>query len=143
MTDKWGRRLFKSGAVFLIILGLVHSFSLFTKLAPANATEKQLIDLMDNYKFNPVGSPRTMSDLFRGFSTCFMLAAFGFGLFDIALWGERSGLVKRAALVNLIWLAAMIAVALKYFFIVPISFRVIALLLFLLAWWRLPSEASA
>jgi len=143
MNDKWGRRLFKSGAVFLIIIGLVHSISLFTKLTPSNATEKQLIDLMDSYKFALPGTPRTISELFQGFSTCFMLAAFGFGLFDIALWSERAGLVKRAALVNVIWLAAMVAVALKYFFIVPIAFLVVAMLLFLLAWWRLPSEASA
>ena len=143
MPEKWGRRLFKAGTVFLIVLGLVHSISLFTKLTPSNATEKQLIDLMDNYKFDLAGSPRSMSDLFRGFSICFMLAALGFGLFDIALWSERAGLVKRAALVNLIWLIAMIAVALKYFFIVPIAFLVVALFLFLLAWWRLPLETSA
>jgi len=62
MTDKWGRRLFKTGAVFLLLLGLVHSLSLFEKPVPANDTERQLLDLMSNYKFNLMGSARSMSD---------------------------------------------------------------------------------
>ena len=86
MTDTLGRRLFKTGAVFLVILGLVHSLSLFRKIAPANPTEKQLLDLMDTYKFNLLGSPRSMSELMLGFSICFMLGCFGFALFDISLW---------------------------------------------------------
>jgi hypothetical protein len=48
MTDKWGRRLYKTGAVALLILGLVHSLSLFQDLVPANDTEKQLLNLMTN-----------------------------------------------------------------------------------------------
>ena len=43
MTDKWGRRLFKAGAVALLILGLVHSLSLIREQVPANDTEKQLL----------------------------------------------------------------------------------------------------
>src|SRR5260370_40741348 len=82
MTDKWGRRLFKTGAVALLILGAVHSISFFQKLLPANDTEKQLLNLMSNYKFNLAGSFRSMDDLMTGFSVCFMLAALGFGLFN-------------------------------------------------------------
>ncbi len=68
MTDKWGRRLFKTGAVALLILGAVHSISFFQKLLPANDTEKQLLNLMSNYKFNLAGSFRSMDDLMTGFS---------------------------------------------------------------------------
>ena len=46
MTDKWGRRLFKTGAVVLVLVGLVHALSLFEKPVPANDTERQLLDLM-------------------------------------------------------------------------------------------------
>ena len=60
MTDKWGRRLFTTGAVVLLLLGLVHSLSLFEKPIPANDTERQLLDLMSNYKFNVMGSMRTI-----------------------------------------------------------------------------------
>jgi hypothetical protein len=140
MTDKWGRRLFKAGAMALLILGLVHSLSLIRDLVPANDTEKQLLGLMSSYKFNLMGSLRSMDDLFRGFSVSFMMAALGFGIFDVVLWGERAGLLRRAALVNIIWLAVMTAVALRYFFVVPTSFLAVTLLIFILAWLKLPAE---
>ena len=142
MTDKWGRRLFKAGAVALLILGLVHSLSLIREQVPANETEKQLLGLMSGYRFNLMGSIRTMNDLVRGFSVSFMLAALGFALFDLLLFWERAGLLKRAALANIIWLAAMTAVALRYFFIIPISFFTATLLIFVLAWLKLPSEGT-
>ncbi len=142
MTDKWGRRLFKTGAVALLILGAVHSISFFQKLLPANDTEKQLLNLMSNYKFNLAGSFRSMDDLMTGFSVSFMLAALGFGLFDLLLFRERTGLLKRAALANMIWLAAMTVVSLHYFFVVPVSFLAAALLIFVLAWWKLPAEGA-
>src|SRR5258708_38428697 len=107
MTDKWGRRLFKTGAVALLLVGLVHSLSLIRERVPANDTERQLYGLMSSYKFNLLGSMRSMADLLRGFSISFMMAALGFGVFDLTLARERAGLLKRAALANVIWLAAM------------------------------------
>jgi len=142
MTDKWGRRLFKAGAVALLILGLVHSLSLIRERIPANDTEKQLLGLMSSYKFNLMGSARSMSDLLRGFSVSFMLGALGFGLLDMLLFRERAGLLKRAALANIIWLAATTAVSLSYFFIIPTSFLAATLLIFVLAWLKLPSEGT-
>ena len=143
MTDKWGRRLFKTGAVVLVLVGLVHSLSLFEKPVPANDTERQLLDLMANYKFNLMGSARSMADLMRGFSVSFMVAALGLGVLDLLLSRERSGLLKRVALINAIWLAAMTAVSLHYFFVVPTSFLAAAWLIFALAWLKLPAEAPS
>jgi hypothetical protein len=143
MTDKWGRRLFKTGAVALLILGLVHSLSLIRERVPANDTERQLYGLMSSYKFNLIGSMRSMADLLRGFSVCFMLGALGFALFDLLLFRERAGLLKRAALANIIWLVAMTAVALHYFFVIPTSFLAVTLLIFVLAWLKLPAEATS
>jgi len=142
MTDKWGRRLFKTGGIWLVILGLVHSVSLFNKMAPADETERQMLDLMANYKFNAMGSMRTMSDFLQGFSISFMLAAFGFGLFDLVVSRERSGLLKRMALVNAIWLAAQMLVSLRYFFAAPTSFLAVAIIIFVLAWVKLPAETT-
>ena len=143
MPDKWGRRLFKTGAVLLVLMGLVHSFSLFQKLAPANDTERQLLDLMSNYRFNLMGSVRSMADLLRGFSVSFMLSALGFGVLDLALARERAGLLKYVALVNTIWLVAMTANSLRYFFAAPTSFLVVALVIFALAWLKLPASTSS
>ena len=143
MTDKWGRRLFTIGAVVLLLLALVHSLSLFEKLGPANDTERQLFDLMSNYKFNVMGSMRSMDNFLRGFSISFMLGALAIGALDLALCRERVGLLKRVALINTLWLAAMIAVSLRYFFIFPTSFLATALLIFGAAWLKLPGEGKS
>jgi hypothetical protein len=134
--------LFKAGALWLLILGAVHSTSLFIKQVPANDTERQILDLMTSYRFNLSGSLRSMSDLMRGFSVAFLLAPLAFGVLDLVLSRERAGLLKRVALVQIIWLAAMIVVALRYFFAVPLAFLVVALLIFALAWLKLPADAS-
>jgi hypothetical protein len=124
----------------LIVLGLVHSLSLIRERVPANETERQLFSLMSSYKFNLMGSMRSMDDLVRGFSVSFMLGALGFALFDLLLFRERAGLLKRAALANIIWLAAMTAVSLRYFFVIPTSFLTVTLLIFVLAWLKLPAD---
>jgi hypothetical protein len=90
-----------------------------------------------------MGSIRTMADLLRGFSVSFMVAALGFGVFDLALARERAGLLKRAALVNIVWLAVMVGVALRYFFIVPTTFLAVTLLIFIFAWIKLPADHTA
>jgi hypothetical protein len=143
MTHKWGRRLFTTGAVLLLLLGLVHSLSLIGKPAPANDTERQLLDLMSNYKFNVMGSMRTMDNFLRGFSISFLLGALSIGALDLVLCRERAGMLKRVALLNVVWLAAMTAVALRYFFILPTTFLVTALLIFALAWINLSSQGES
>jgi hypothetical protein len=142
MTDKWGRRLFTTGAMVLVLLGLVHSLSLFEKPVPANDTERQLLDLMSNYKFNLMGSMRSAEDFDRGFSISFVVGMLGLGVLDLALARERTGLLKRVALINTIWLGAMTAVSLRYFFVAPTSFLATALLIFALAWLKLPASAG-
>ena len=142
MRDEWGRRLFKAGGVLLIVMGLVHSFSLFQKMEAANDTEKQLLDLMNNYRFPLMGSLRNMAELLRGFSVAFMLSALGLGALDLSVSGERAGLLKRVALINVLWLAAMTANSVIYFFALPISFLAVALVIFAAAWVKLPGEEA-
>jgi hypothetical protein len=141
-SEKWGRRLFKTGAVVLLLLGLAHSLSLFQKPVPANDIERQMLSLMADYHFDLMGSHRSMADLLQGFSVSFMVAALGLGALDLVLAGERAGLLKRVALVNTVWLAVMTAVSLHYFFAAPTSFLVAGLLVFALAWLRLPAEET-
>ena len=139
MQDKWGERLFTAGGVFLLVLGGVHALSLIGKPASANETERQLMDLMTGYKFNVMGTLRSMDEFLRGFSISFMLAALVVGALDLVLRRERAALLKQVALVNAIWLAVMTAVSLRYFFVIPTSFLVVALLIFTAAWMKLPA----
>src|SRR5258708_38705315 len=97
---------------------------------------------MSHYQFNVMGSMRSMDNFLRGFSISFMLATLVMGSLDLALCRERAGLLKRVALVNTIWLAAMTAVSVRYFFVVPGSFLAIALLIFALAWLKLPRSVD-
>ena len=140
MSEKWGRRLFVAGAIVLVLAGLVHSLSLFGTPAPANDTERQLLDLMTTYKFNLMGSMRSADTLMTGFSIAFMLGMFAIGALDFSLIRERAGLLKRIALINSIWLALMTALSLRYFFAAPTSFLVTGLAIFVLAWILLPSR---
>jgi hypothetical protein len=140
MTGKWGRRFFTAGGVMLLLLGLVHSFSLIQDPAAANDTERQLLDLMTNYKFNLMGTARSTAELLRGFSISFMLTMLGLGALDLTLVRERPALLKRVALMNAIVLAAMTANSLRYFFIAPTSFLAITTVIFALAWLKLPAD---
>jgi hypothetical protein len=142
MNDRWGRRFFAAGAVVLILLGLVHSLSLFEKPVPANDTERQLFALMSGYKFNLMGSMRSADNLLRGFSVAFMVGMLGLGVIDLVLVRERGDLIKRVALINILWLAILTAVSLRYFFAFPTSFLITGLLIFVLAWLKMPGSAS-
>jgi len=141
-NERRGRRLFLAGALLLIVMGLVHSLSLVKAPVPSNDTERQLLDLMFNYRFNLLGSMRSMQDLMTGYSIAFLLAALGLGAVDLSLRREPAELIKRIAIVNALWLAAMTAVSLRYFFAAPTSFLAAALILFLLAAVTLPRTGA-
>ena len=126
----------------LILAGLVHSLSLMHPMAPTNDTEKQLLDLMAKYRFDLMGSPRSMQELLQGFSISFMVWAIGLGILDLALSRERTVLLKRLALINAIWLIVMTATSLRYFFLAPTAFLVTVLLLFVLSWALLPADGG-
>jgi hypothetical protein len=143
MNNKWGGRLFSAGAVMLIVIAAVHSISLFQKPMVRNDSEKQLMELMTTYRFTVMGSLRTMNDFLRGFSISFGLAALGFGVLDFTLRRERAALLKRVALVNVIWLAVMTGVAWHYFFAAPTSFLATTMLIFVLAWVKLPAAETS
>jgi hypothetical protein len=140
MTDQWGRRLFTAGGIFLLLLGCVHAASLLGKPMPANDAERQLFTLASNYKLNVMGSMRSYDNFLRGFSISFMLAALVMGALALVLRHERASLLKKVALVNIVWLALMTVVSLRYFFPLPTAFLVTALVIFLLARVKLPSE---
>jgi hypothetical protein len=142
-NERRGRRLFMAGAILLIVMGLVHSLSLVKAPVPSNDTERQLRDLMSDYKFDLLGSMRSMQNLMTGFSISFMLAALGLGAVDLSLWREPAELIKRIAIVNTLWLAVMTAVSLRYFFAAPTSFLAAAFILFLLATLTLPRTGTS
>src|SRR5579863_3308945 len=140
-ADRWGRRLFTAGGVWLLVLGAVHSLSFFNPLVPSNDTERQLFALLTGYKFNLMGSLRSMDNLMTGFSLAFMLAALVLGALALALRRQPAALLKRVALLYAVWLVAMVAVSVHYFFAIPLAFLSIALLLFAGSCLTLPARS--
>ena len=127
----------------LIVIAAIHSISLFQKPMARNDSEKQLMELMTNYRFTVMGSVRTMNDFLRGFSISFGLASLGFAVLDFTLRRERAALLKRVALVNAIWLAVLTGVSWHYFFAAPTSFLAATMLIFVLAWGKLPAPETS
>ena len=60
--------------IFQILTAAFHSVSFFIKPEPKNETEKQLFDLMDNYKPDAgMGFHPSFANLLTGLSLCFTL----------------------------------------------------------------------
>lgn len=60
--------------VLQVLTGALHSIGLFITPTPANETERQLLDLMINYKQDlGAGIHRSMMELFKALSSCFSL----------------------------------------------------------------------
>jgi hypothetical protein len=84
-----------------------------------------------------------MNDFLQGFSISFALASLGFGVFDFTVRRERAALLKRVALVNVLWLAVMTGVSWHYFFAAPAAFLTATTLIFVLAWVKLPAAETS
>jgi hypothetical protein len=72
--------------VFQLLTAAIHSVGLFISPTPTNETERQLIDLMLNYKQDMgAGFHRSMWNLFTALSSCFSLLCLLGGLTNIYL----------------------------------------------------------
>ncbi len=67
--------------VFLVLTALIHATSLFLQPAAQNETERQLFDLLANYKQDlGAGFKRSTNELFTALSACFSLVCLLGGL---------------------------------------------------------------
>ena len=106
-----------------ILTAVLHSISFFVKDKPRNETEKQLIDLVRNYKLDLGGGiKRSFGDLFTGVSTCFtmiyILGAVLNGYFLRA--GLSAGIWKGLILVELIAYGIVFLLQARFTFWPPI-----------------------
>jgi hypothetical protein len=106
-----------------LLTAVFHSISFFVKLEPKNETEKQLYDLLDNYKpdagmgFNP-----SFADFFMGLSLCFTLICLFGALLNWYLKRKNiaADLWKGILLIQIIIFGAVFAGMLAFTFAPPI-----------------------
>lgn len=102
---------------------MVHTIGFFVKPEPVNDTERQLFDLVQNYRLDlGVGFHRAMGDLMTGLSMCFTLL-FLFGcLMSFYLLHKRvaADVMKGVININLIIFGFCFAWMVVFTFLPPI-----------------------
>lgn len=130
------RKLFTTGCVVLIAMGLVHLMGhyMLTTSQGDNDAERQLLAMM---RANPqdmgLGMLRTMFDIVTGFSLTFSVLPFGMGLLGLVVRAHAAtdpGLLRQAAIVYAGTYGVMTGVALRYWFPAPLLFLAAAFVCF-------------
>lgn len=136
--------MFYTGTVVQLASVVVHFLGMLSNRAPSDDQGKMLDDLMHSYKFNlGAGFVRTMSDFFLGFGLVYGVLILFLGL--INLFAIRQAVSPRflrsLCWLNVLCMAAVAAIAFKFFFLPPLLFAVVPLLAFLVAALTAPREA--
>jgi hypothetical protein len=133
------RKLFTTGCVVLVALGLVHllgHYMLTTSQGETDA-ERQLLALMrSNPQDMGLGMLRTMFDIVTGFSLTFSVLPIAMGLAGLVVRRHAAAapdLLRQTAIVYAGTYGVMTGVALRYWFPAPLSFLALAFVCFVAA----------
>jgi hypothetical protein len=121
------RLFFKAGCWVALVTAAVHLLGhLSGPPPPANETERQLVQLYENYRFAlPGGGGRTLSEFMSGFSLIFSVAMAMFGgtnLLVVRRCSDDQPLMRMLTMLALAFCATVLVVSLTHFFIVPTLF---------------------
>lgn len=107
----------KSAIVLQLLTAGIHALSFLAEQTPENETEKQLLDLMRNYKLNMGAgySPSTM-EMFLALSSCFSLLYLLGGLINLQLVRIRLNQESFKGILNINILVFGVAFVIMYFF---------------------------
>jgi hypothetical protein len=131
----------KTSAISQIIVAAIHVISLFVTLPAKNETEKQLITLMDTYKFDLGGGfHRTMGELMLALSACFCLVCLLGGLLNWYLLSKKVGpqIMTGVININLVVFGIFFLVVVRYTFLIPIILIGLILLFLILSRFTIP-----
>lgn len=138
------RAAYYTGAVLQMLTSPIHLIGHFQKPAPTNDQERQLLDLLANYKMDfGAGFVRSMGDLFAGFSFQYSIFILMVGLINVlALRQVREGpFVRTLCWVNFIFMGICSVNAYVYFFLPPLTLFVLPTVAFLIAAVTVPRTA--
>jgi hypothetical protein len=129
--------------VFQLLTALAHSLSFFVTQTPLNESERQLLDLMANYRLDMgAGFHRSTQNLFNALSACFpLLYSFG-GLINIYLLKKRVevGLLRGFLIIELVIFGVTFAVMIMLTFLPPITLTGLVFLFLAIAFFTLPKN---
>lgn len=129
--------------VLLFITTLIHTSTLFIQPAPQNDTEKQLLDLLVNYKQNfGAGFQRSMKDIFMALSACFSLVSFlgGLTLCYVARKQTEPAFLKGIVGIHVLVFGICFAVMAAFTFLPPIILTGLIFLSLLVTYLLIPRQ---
>ena len=137
-------RAFVVGSWALVITGLIHLAAHFAGRGQphANPQEAQLIELASTHRFDMMGVPRTLMQVFDGFSLSLTILLIAAGVQNLI--AVRSGLsrqgIRRLSWVGVLTGAALLALSVAKFPPPPVVLFSIVTLAFLWSALRAPSD---
>lgn len=123
--------------MFQFITGLLHGLSFFAEPQPANDTERQLQELLNNYKSDMgAGFHRSVGELFISISACFTLLFLFGGLINWYLLRKKvsNDLLSGMVSIQVIIFGICFVVMLLFAFLPPIVLSGMVFLTLLLGW---------
>jgi hypothetical protein len=129
--------------VVLFITALIHATSLFLQPAAQNDTERQLFDLLANYRQDfGAGFKRSTNELFTALSACFSLVCLLGGLTLAFLLRKQAEvrIVKGVLGIHVLVFGICFAVMAVFTFLPPIVLTGLIFLSLLLAYFLMPRQ---
>lgn len=133
----------KTAAILQILTGCLHSLSLFANPQPSNATEKQLIDLMNTYHFDfGAGFTPTMANLMTSFSVSLSLFLLFAGILNLFLLRSRVAVetMNGVIQINLMFFGLCLLTMIFLTFLIPIVCLILIVLALIIATCTLPKN---
>jgi hypothetical protein len=129
--------------VFLFLTATIHSVALFVSPAPANETERQLLDLAMNYKQDMgAGFHRSLWSLFTALSACYTFVSLLGGLTLAFLLKKKAplGILKGVAGIHVIVFVAVFLMMVVFTFLPPMVLSGLVALFLTIGWLATPKE---
>jgi hypothetical protein len=131
--------------VFLLLSGLIHSITLFISPVPANETERQLLNLMMNYKQDMgFGFHKSMWSLFTTLSSCFTFVCLLGGLTIAYLLKKHApaSILKGVVGIHLLIFTACLVMIVIFAFLPPIVLAGLIVLFLAIGLITIPTQSS-
>ncbi len=133
----------KAAIVFQLLTSAIHSLSFLRSPQGKNETEKQLLDLMYNYKMDMgAGFHRSMGEIFTSVSFCFTMIFLLGGLLNFYMIRKKASaeLLKGFVGIQALVFGAVFIMAVLFAFLPPATFTGIVFVLLVISYFRLDAE---